>query len=233
MDSDNYTVYVNGGSLFLLSTTLSLSERKDILYSNLFAQLAASKKNNKVAEYSSWSHTYRAALSSTGWSFIDTRYSTVPFEPGTERSIGDLLHVALADEGEALPFALLDQTITQLAKLPNHSTAQTLLRNTVLGNRKTPPFGVAFQLSIARPGHLLSSCCLTLETREAVGGDWFSRRFARDQVIGNVSVQVAKAELNNTVNGFAREAIEARLGSRAQELIVPLSLAPVKGGQGQ
>lgn len=66
--------YINSGAIVLFSSTASEQKQQDVLYSLLFAQLAADKRNNRQMYPQDWFDYFSYVLQNIGWVLTNTSY---------------------------------------------------------------------------------------------------------------------------------------------------------------
>ncbi|WP_027921906.1 hypothetical protein [Pseudomonas sp. URMO17WK12:I12] len=221
----NYAVYIDGGSVLLLSHELSARECTDVLDSTLFMQLAAAAEQPGLDGYEQWWGGYRSQLNKFGWSRIQD------FE-GSFRSDPDLLPqtVSQAVASKVRRFLSAEyvdavgRAFIEVSRLSPHHLARTLLRYYSIAEDPVSKLTtVRLQFGIVVAGARLIYLTVSFITREAFSSSIIEQNFLTDDIVGEIEFKGCVAVLDSAAYDSWRGRIAMAVAPFREEQIRAVS----------
>ena len=224
MQSEDYStlpppleaVFVDAGSLVCFSSEHVINEqqKKDVLNSIWFSQLAADKKYNRFTDPSDWYAFYREVASRIGWitqSFKPfERYVSFPNKFQISDVVIDIFSEVLKlDEGEK---KALKDTIESMKK--SERALAIFESNSINGNRGNFQI-LACTVDKNEQVRIVVFGCY-FQSSEVIGNYFFAGREKQDIVL-QASAEVFV--LNHDVYDQVREVVNQKLGNRVEVFI--------------
>lgn len=238
-------VYVNAGSVVFFDDTVSHSFKEDVLDSQLYVQLAASKKYSKFAEFEAWRTTYLTAMATFGWIVSDRKYDSHPiakdelFEPWSwiERELDGCVPASLVAHAKRVlvpgperfqdPAARLLLGENTLQSEPWQADVNESFSGDISAHAlKVPPatqlFSVVLQLSFVHAASLMTSVLISFKTVEPIEPQLLLRTFDPDRIVGNIAIASCSVEVSDIRYAQFREPFITALGARRTSMILRL-----------
>ncbi|MFK8331158.1 hypothetical protein M2D63_014190 [Pseudomonas sp. BJa5] len=227
METDDYRLWMSGGTLLLVAAQVPHAQHQAVLDSLLYAQLVANKaQGSRFANYSPWYSRYRRGLSERGWIMTqlfrerqctDAASVLVPIQP---------LSLWLQTQHEAAG-SLIERGLNGLAG--NDDALQNLRRYTFEGDEHGTR--IALEIGLVHPGPVITLCSLGLQTDEPLAQAAIERPLPARTLQGDVAVNGLSAQLDSELFEPRREELRALVARKQQEQCYLLDLGAVPGAE--
>ena len=218
MNMQNYQAVVNAGQLLLIDKTMDDSQVRDVLTSQLYAQLAADYATPKFDDFAQWTTTFVEAQKRFGWAF-PLESEDVVVEHSPRFSVAQLIANSLPTLNRQ---GCCEQLFQRLRALPLASPAlQVLARNTcapVSSDRSAaggPSTWVVCMVAIVSPGPVIEFTGLSLRTRQRPLPDPWTGQFDTAQLEGKIQRVVSIARLQEIMYAPVRLSLEEAIEAEA------------------
>ncbi|WP_454837765.1 hypothetical protein [Pseudomonas mohnii] len=216
------------GNLLLVAGGFSQRLREDLLDSVLFSQLYAGAKVVKWSDAESWYTECATAMERVKWQ--RTVYKNSSFEPKDDA--GFSIRDSVVNQVHSLFGKNLVEKFEQLINCIEHSFVEEavgkVLREHAVATEKTSDDAdfstIALQMGVLGPGPVLYSGFVCFRTSEEVEVDFLNQCFSGTHIVGEVSIDFAKQQLDRAAfeRSRMREKIIAQLPDSRDGLILEL-----------
>lgn len=227
MGTDDYWLWMSGGTLLLVAAQVPLDQRQAVLDSLLYAQLVANKaQGSRFAQYSPWYGRYRRGLSERGWIMTqlfrerrctDAASVLAPVQP---------LGLWLQTRHEAAA-SLIERGLNTLAG--NEGALQNLRRYTFEGDESGTR--ITLEIGLVHPGPVITLCSVGLQTDEPLAQVAIERPLPARSIQGEVAVNGLSAQLDSELFEPRRAELRALIERKQQEQCYLLDLGAVPGAE--
>lgn len=217
----NYDIFIDGGSILLLSHELSQRAREDVLDSTLYMQLAAAAKQPSLAEYEQWWELYRSQLNQFGWARLQNfggSFEPDPGQPG--QTISRIVATQASPYLSSTYIEAIDHALIELSRLPPHSAVRAQLRQySVAGDRASNLTRVRFQVGVVLTGTRLIYLTFSFATRETLPNSIIEHIFRTSDIIGDIEFNGCITVLDSTAFEPWRKRVAMAVASAREDLI--------------
>ena len=205
----NYAIYIDGGSVLLLSHELDTRVRADVLDSTLFMQLAAVAEQPGLVGYEQWWGFYRSQLNKFGWSRIQDFEGSFRSDPHqSSQNIGQAVASRVRRFLSAEYVDAVDRAFIEVSRLSPQHTARTLLRHYSIAEDPVSKLTtVRLQFGIVETGARLIYLTVSFITREVLSNSIIEQNFQTDGIVGEIEFKGCVAVLDSTAFDPWRERI--------------------------
>lgn len=225
MKTDDYSVWVAGGTLLLIAPNVPASQRQAVLDSLLYTQLVANKaEGSRFTCYPQWYGRYRRALSERGWILTQlfqdsqTAKDTAMLAPIQPLS----LWLATRCEGAT---SIIDQSLDILVKTP--TGADSFRRFTCEGDVRGAR--VALEIGLVRPGPVIDLCSVAFQTSQPLEQVTIEHPLSADTLLGELFVKGLSAHLDGELFEPHRVELRKLIERKQQEHCYLLELGKTQG----
>ncbi|MFP3516042.1 hypothetical protein SB766_07565 [Pseudomonas sp. SIMBA_077] len=228
-----YEFEVVSGQLILLPKTLPDQIKKDILHTQLYAQIYASADADRFSDAEAWDKRLTFARSELKWATRSTmaRHS----EPADEATINvttlilnQLARARFANSsvmGEAIKCGLK----ALVSSSPAHKVFfDSILKVTHIGSSSSAEVlsEVSFQVSVVSPVAHMIDIQIGFSVRKLLDEHVFETMLTGKDVVGPMSLSVSEYELDTFDFSHVRDKVVDNLEGAEKTLIVSLALPP-------
>ncbi|CAI8970192.1 COMM domain-containing protein [Pseudomonas sp. IT-196MI5] len=220
------TGYVNAGSLLIISSSLPMPVREDILSSLLYAQLTSSKSYPEFKDFKAWNSRYAEALKfllyevpgRVGDGFFSSSVDEcVTFESLVRQRLAPLL---APDECSSLDL-LLQHTVSLELQNPGHDL---LTRYAVEAGRaqsgSAPDVNrIRIHAGVVDESATLRMLTINLATRTPIEPVFLNQSFMLSEIVGDVETKCFVAQLDEDYAEYKRKWVLDALGGRREKEI--------------
>lgn len=217
----NYAIYIDGGSVLLLSHELDAPVRADLLDSTLFMQLAAAAKQPGLVGYEKWWGFYRSQLNQFGWSRVQDFEGSFGADPD---HLSQKIALVVASKVRRFLSAeyvdAVDRAFIELSRLSPQHLARTLLRHySIAEDPASKLTTVRLQVGIVVTGARLIYLTVSFITREALSNSIIEQNFQTDSIVGEIEFKGCVAVLDSSAFDSWRERIAMAVAPFREEQI--------------
>lgn len=209
---DDYSVWMDGGTLLLVAAEVPLVQRQAVLDSLLYAQLVANKSaGSRFTHYPQWHKCYRQTLSSRGWVITQlytenkpsSDYSCLaPIQP-----LQLWLETRYSDAN-----SIVEQGIKRLAG--SQTSLECFRQFTIAGDKKGTC--ATLEVGLVHPGPVISLCSIALKTSAPMAQVGIDQPLAGDVLLGEVQVKALSAVLDHDQFEPQRAQLRKLIASKEQ-----------------
>lgn len=217
----NYDLFINGGSLLLLSHELSQGAREDVLDSILYMQLATAAKQPSWVEYEQWWGLYRSQLNQFGWARLQDFGGSFEPEPGQPgQTISKIVATKASFYLSSRYIEAIDRALIELSRLPPDSAVRTQLRQySVAGDRASNLTSVRLQVGVVLAGTRLIYLTFSFATRETLPNSIIEHVFRTSDIVGDIEFNGCITVLDSTAFEPWRKRVAMAVASAREDLI--------------
>lgn len=222
-------VYIVGGQVLVLPSTLAAQLQSDILSSTLTAQIQADAQLPTAAEHATWEQLFQHSMSKMGWRRLERGERHIALRTPTFTLVQ-----ALRDElQERWPYLNSTGALASVvAELMRGSAAAERLRlhtrsaaAVVPSESMQEPEPLGLQLIVVDANATLHVTCVACITDQPLEADWLSQVLQVDLLRADLEVRYFAAQLLETRYQTLREGLIKWLGDRRQTLVQRLAPA--------
>lgn len=212
---------INAGCLLFFAEPADTPRSREVLDSQLYCQLAASKRQEKFSEFEHWKDTWLAASMRFGWALQRSEHISEPIPRNCSETVWGICARALsATVGEALM-----REAKRLVRQPPQAEALDLLAGQTLQVEpealKPGASTMGFQMGFVDAHGTLTIAVLHFVTRQLLKRDFMFEPLEATSLSGNVELTVYSMRLADHLYGQFREAFATALLDRRAALIKP------------
>lgn len=210
--------FVDAGALSAIVPGIPELYRQDLLSSTLLGQLAADKLFSRLTQSEQWYNRYFDTLGNLGWGF--DHFSFKAFRPKSLTfTVEEVVLGLLEKKITVSEVALVEATMSSLRDLPDDDP-----RVIVFNERSHSLNDVNVQI-IIQTSSVMWSAGIVFTTSQEVKRI-FHEKLWTAQLGGDIQCRAQAATLNEAVYSQVRKSVNEKLGSKRNELILRLDIAP-------
>ncbi|MFK0086318.1 hypothetical protein ACIQUS_03380 [Pseudomonas sp. NPDC090755] len=227
MKTDDYWLWMSGGTLLLVAAQVPLAQRQAVLDSLLYAQLVANKaQGSRFAHYSPWYSRYRRGLSERGWIIAQLFHERQGTDAASMLAPIQPLSLWLQTRNETAA-SLIERGLNTL--VGNDDGLQNLHRYMFEGHESGTR--IALEIGLVHPGPVITLCSVGLQTTEPLAQVGIERPLPAWTFQGEVAVNGLSAKLDNELFEPRREELRVLIERKQQEQCYLLELGAISGAE--
>ncbi|MDB6143207.1 MAG: hypothetical protein JWP80_2251 [Pseudomonas sp.] len=233
MQDKDLVIYASAGNLIVFPSLMSAQLRQDILYSNLFGQLAATHTFSAFTMSKQWYRFYTNTLAKVWWISSGMGDRTLSADELPAFTVINAIMAPMPIQVSTEKAKEFAQIVSAVGQLPRSTAAIELLHKSVVrvelvdsevaeeDHQQTTINHIRLQISFAVSDQSLIVFCLSFSTTEAVAANMYGQAFALDQIIGDIEINYFSAKLDDAY-ATDRSLIISKLGNKVETMVIEL-----------
>lgn len=227
MNTDNYSLWMAGGTLLLIAPQVSLSERQAVFDSLLYAQLVANKAvGSRFTDYTQWYSRYRSELSERDW-ILTQLFQNTQTPSGRASMLAPVQPLTLWLEGRhAGASRIVEQGLDMLGR---EQDGLDIFRSFTFDGDASGT-RVALEIGLVHQGPTIDMCSIALQTSSQLEQVTIEQPLYANTIQGEVLIKGQSAQLDCALFAPRREELRRLIERKQKERCYLLELGKKQGG---